>query len=373
MLDFLKRKLPLSMVRWIGAYQDLRRARIEREHLEAFRAFYEGLEQKKDIFYLYFSAGLAHWVYKALRFVPRSVNAVVIGGSLSEEEEAWSAEHLGRPFHHIQLPVGDRPVLEFLFKTNRYNFGWLHVDCLVLNPAVFEEMTQIRDDVAVNCAWSHLSPEGNQVLNTYLLFFNQEAIRATAALGITPNCYCYRAGNYAYENHHRFSYCQVPTKKQLALLGKVLPKDAGGRPQTPPWAKGFPCAFFDTLLLFQFTARALGFRLHAIRDFHLGDRLFSDELIHMGNPLLRGDPRAHWERHMANYLILHELLADFPRWNAYLQYRDQARALMQGIDPDISLSQCRRGVFSFLAGQGLSEQALNTAFPRTNAPTPTHY
>ena len=85
---------------------------------------------------MFFTERLLHWVVNAERHVPRDVNLVLIGSALPDEEQRWLRENLDRPFHNIRLGVDDNTTWEFLFATNRQNFGYLDIDCFVLQPKV---------------------------------------------------------------------------------------------------------------------------------------------------------------------------------------------------------------------------------------------
>jgi hypothetical protein len=136
-----------------GYYQALAQ-RIESEHLDEFQRFYASLPDKQDIFYMFFTSGLLQWASRTLSFVPEDVNVVLLGSDLQRDEIAWIRENLPRSFHHIRLHVDDKIVWEFLFATNLHNFGWIDVDCFVLQPALFSEMKRIEPKIVANSVWS---------------------------------------------------------------------------------------------------------------------------------------------------------------------------------------------------------------------------
>src|SRR5271165_7100103 len=115
----------LELVRsWIF-FRTLRVRRAEREYLAKFLSFYEQLPDKRNIFYVFFSSALLHWVKTILAFIPDRVNIVLIGSQLKQGELEWLRTAQNRPFHHIPMRVDDKTVWEFLFEVNRHNFGWL--------------------------------------------------------------------------------------------------------------------------------------------------------------------------------------------------------------------------------------------------------
>ncbi len=183
--------LPLQLYRLLAKRRDRLRCQREREHRLAFKRFYEELPDKEHVFYIFFSSRLLHWLVKTLEFVPGTTNVVLIGSDLNAEEVQWIEGNIDRPFHHIRLRVDDTSVWEWLFETNQRNFGWLDVDCFVLNPELFGEMADIESDVAINCCWSNRDRDDGTTLCTFLLFINRSVlgeIREKVAT-ISPRAY----------------------------------------------------------------------------------------------------------------------------------------------------------------------------------------
>jgi hypothetical protein len=286
--------------RRVGQFQARRRsARFFREavadlqpHLDAFRAFYEQLDNKRDIFYMFFTGGLMHWAVKAASFVPPEVNLVLLGSNLSEAEREWLAKNLPRPLHHIDVHTNDWAVWDFLFDVNRYSFGWLDIDCLVLNGDVFDDLTVLPADASVNCLWSYDSGFDFRVANTYMVFVNAEAIRDLRGRGIPvwARPHDWHGGDRSAQAGKRCFY-RIPTRREARTMLQVVPPDDKGRPR-PPGSH----AFFDTLSIYQILARSIGYRTNQVRDLDnpmLGPvepgelpapqpQGMSDELIHVG-------------------------------------------------------------------------------------------
>jgi hypothetical protein len=262
-----------------------RRARAEAVHIEEFRAFYSGLADKKDIYYMFFSEGLLHWVVKALSYVPADVNLVLLGTALPETERAWIAENAGRPFHNIRLRIDDQIAWEFLFEVNRQSFGWLDTDCLVLNGDLFGELARLEPGTSLNCAWSWDSGFGFPLGNTFFMFINAAAVAQLRrqGLGASPSCY-----HYWWANLHvpgRRCYSRRPGRAQIRRLRSIVPEGESGRPATP---RGMP--YFDTTVLYQLLARSCGLTIRRVRELNGFGHLTggpvqdesSDELLHVG-------------------------------------------------------------------------------------------
>src|SRR4051794_18755695 len=213
-----------------GQRQTARTDREEREHLRAFQAFYENLEDKKDVFYMFFTSGLLHWVTRSESFVPADVNLVLIGSALTDDEQRWVTEHLDRPFHHVDLAVDDITVWDFLFATCEENFGWLDIDCFVLNSQLFTEMADVAPDRSLNCIWAAETGYGFTTAATHFLFMNVDAIKAVAARGVRPSActYDWTASQRLFPQ--RECYTRVPTRTERKLLLQELPADEKGRP-----------------------------------------------------------------------------------------------------------------------------------------------
>jgi hypothetical protein len=245
---------------------------IEDAQFSDLQSFYEHLGNKENIFYMFFTSGLLHWAIRTSRMASRAGNIVLLGAGLSEGEVSWIERHSELPFHHILGPADDKTVWELLFRINRYNFGWIDVDCFLLNPDLLAEMTQIDRDVLANCVWS--TPYRDlHLLATFFIFLNAEVIRdVTAQLPVTPCTYSYEVT----KNSRTVpgATCRVLTDDLVERLAQVLPDERGGKPRYP-----FLDNFFDTLHVYQLVAQTMGYRLHRVRPLRLRS---TDEIVHIG-------------------------------------------------------------------------------------------
>lgn len=225
-----------------------------------FREFYEGLEDKQSVFYMFFTTGLLHWVTRALAFVPPEVNVVLIGSALTGAERECIAEHVDRPFHHVEIPVDDVTAWEFLFAANRHDFGWLDIDCFVLEPELFREMTEVPPGTSMNSTWSWDPGNGPRLASTHFLFLSVAAIRAVAELGVdpSPSTYDWVGGDRRFPP--RRCFYRVPTARERELLLGVVPPDGQGRPSIP-----WNTAYFNTMVVYQLLAHAAGQRVREVR------------------------------------------------------------------------------------------------------------
>lgn len=316
-------------------------------HLDEFRTFYRKLENQRDVFYMFFTGGLLHWAVKAESYIPPDVNLVLIGSDLSVAEREWLAANINRPFHHISMLVNDWPVWDFLLATNRFNFGWVDIDCLVFNPQIFREATDLPPRAAVNCVWSYDSGYGCRIANTYLMFVNMDAVRALSArrIPVWARPHDWRGGDRSEQAGMRCFY-RIPSARERRLMRTVAPPDDQGRPRAPGSRN-----FFDTMSVFQILAHAIGYDAHHVRRLenpmlgpitpgqeHEQPQEMSDEILHVGGISYYSEhfhnPAVRIRYLAADYLTLRGLA---PRLPAGYQDRlrsvaDELRAL--GADPD---------------------------------------
>jgi hypothetical protein len=189
--------------------------------------FYEDLADKRGLFYLFVSSGLLHGARKALQFIPEEVNLAVIGSSLTPGELRWLRDNVARPIHHIELPVDDETVWDFLFRANRHDFGWVDSDCFVLNPALFDNLAAIGPEVAVRCTWTHrlgldrLAGGARPVLlaRTHLMVVGAGPLREVQRrVGVSACTYNYE-GSREGRTFERALYAvsKMPTRQQILI------------------------------------------------------------------------------------------------------------------------------------------------------------
>lgn len=266
-----------------------RRRREEAPELARMRTFVAGLDRTSPPFYMFFTQGLLHWVRSAERLVPADVNLVFIGSALPRDEQEWLRANTSRPLHNIDLGVDDNTTWDFLFECNDSGFGYIDIDCFVLDPDLFTDLAAIEPDVAVNGVWTYETHDGTPIACTHLVFVNTDAVTDLRARGsyLSPANYDWDGATISLL--HPRDYCRVPDRAQRDVLLTQLPPDDQGRP-TPPG----DAPFFDTLVAFQIGAHAGGYR--TVRTRPLTHRTqatidaakpvwqqdVSDEVVHVG-------------------------------------------------------------------------------------------
>jgi hypothetical protein len=356
-------RLRLQLYRLRSAYRQAASARAERADFLRFQEFYERLPNRENVIFMFFTTDLLHWLRRALEFVPEDANVVLIGSRLKAEEIAWIAAHTRRPFHHVESRVDDNTVLDFIFKTTRHSFGWLHIDCFVLNPEIFQEMATFADGVVANCIWSHPATGAVNALHSAFVFLNYEVMQAIRQRGIevSPLAYHYRGGSLGRTPSDRKLYSRVPTARQIELLATVLPPGEGGLPKYPQGG-----VYFQLLVLYQLVANALGYKLHHVREL-LRDGTgspssYSNEIIHV-NGVATYKSSKETDKNIggrfyplllqADYHML-SLMADDAMPPRYVSLLDELRRELARLD--ITEEQTKRNLYGFLVQSGISEE-----------------
>ncbi len=338
-------RLDLAYSRGRSMVRRARSDRQERPERDAFQAFYDRLPNQNHVLFMFFTGSLLHWVARACSFVPEHVNLVLLGSDLSAEELVWLRAHNRRPFHHIAERIDDNTALEFIFEHAEQDFGWLHIDCFVLNPELFDDMQRFPEDVAINCIWSQPGYNGLATLHSAYVVFNHQVLMTLRQQGIDvhPGAFHYQGTAAGRTAVHRPLFSRVPTNRQLELLSKVLPLDRTGLPKYP---KG--CDYFQVLVLYQLVAHAMGYRLQQvrplIRDGSESANNFSSEIIHANGA--------------ATYQKRHDTQADIARFYPLHLQVDYAMLIAAGPALPSQYGKLRAVLESHLARHGLSQDRV---------------
>lgn len=250
---------------------------LEMPNKAKFAEFYTRLENTRDIYYMFFTTGMLFWVAKSISYIPADVNLVLLCAGLDEEERAWINTNYRFPVFYIDEYTDDNSIWNMLFAVNKKNFGWIDCDCFVLNPGIFAEMTTIDDDVFANVCWANADRRtGKELLNSYFVFINQKALRAMgeAALDVSPGIYLYPGDtDKAKRLAHMYPFILEPQHMPFILAYQ------GGYPMQ--FSETGDDGYFDTLLISQFVAAGLGYRLHRVRSLS-NAHYASNDLLHVG-------------------------------------------------------------------------------------------
>jgi len=352
----------------LDSYYQRQTLELESPDRKRFRDFYESLENKRDIFYLFLKSGLLHWAVKQLEFIPKEVNLVLIGTALTNEERAFVAEHIDRPFFHVNLEIDSNAAWEFLFQTNRYNFGWIDVGCFVNNSSLFRELCHIEPDVAVNSIYTHTERHRRLFLE-YFVFVNVRAIRELEVrkIRVYPGQYNYCA---SVRRGHFNAHLRVPRSQDRKLMRQIMRQATGGAVDGfRGWLashKLFELSFFSGHL-FYLHAQQFGFRIKRVR--HLTEpsdvnglhNFFSDEVITAlyiphyervyTSEKFAGDLRMTMQ---AEYLILRDLVDRLPATYTHRLGDITLKMLRLGL----TFEDASKNVIDYLTRFGVSPQVF---------------
>ncbi len=268
--------------------------------VEDFRRFYdehvEATPEDPPV-YCFFTRGLVHWAVKMQEFYPAHRNLVLIGGDLTAEEIAWLRRRGDRPLFNIERPADDKVAWELLFAVNRTDFGWIDVDCLLLDEALLDEMADLPDDAALNTLWSFTAVrEGVVAPYPHFVFVHHAVLHgeAMAELGLGPATYRYEPGDDHLGRQVRWGAHRVLDDAQAAAIDRVL--GAPWREREEPYFNERP--FFEPLQAYALAAQDRGFRVNEVR--RLGDRRdedhWSEQIIHASSIAYVTNPAFPWDR-----------------------------------------------------------------------------
>lgn len=240
------------------------------ESRKEFANFYHRLPNKKDIFYIFLSGGLSFLLLKSLSTIHENKNIVIIGSLLADEEINLIRSKTAFPLFNFPHYLDDRDIWTYLFEINQYNFGWIDVDCFILNNAILDKLANIDDTTAINGMWrSNKKCFGHiTILKTYLLFLNIKSIKKIQSVyGITPR---------VYTNKPALSITYTTAEELTEAHEKILNK-----------LKISINEDLDTLQMFQIAALYLGYNLTVIDNSpykFITDSFsyYSSDIIHLG-------------------------------------------------------------------------------------------
>ncbi|HEX2253049.1 MAG TPA: hypothetical protein VHQ65_07265 [Thermoanaerobaculia bacterium] len=340
--------------------------RVQAPLVESLRRFRAGLATNAaPPIYMFFTGGLLHWVFKALEFLPREVNLVLLGAGLSDEEKACLARRTDRPFHAIDQEVDDRTAWELLWAVERGPFGWLDVDAFVLDPDLMGEMSEVPEGVAFNCLWAHDTGRGVKLPYPHFVFVGGElaADEELRALGVTPGSYSYEGG----QGRRRF-----PWACDRRLDGEL--RSAVDRVIGPPEERDEPYfnerPFFEPLQVLALAAYDRGYRLQEVRT--LGDRRdedhWNEQIIHVSSVSYVVRPDFPWgelplsprRRYLmilvSDYLLANDLADELPE--AYRAQTAERRARVEAIAEKSFSDERLRTAARALMTHCVSEEAI---------------
>jgi hypothetical protein len=329
--------------------------------------FYQDLANHENIFYMFFTTELLFWVEKSISYIPKDVNLVLIGAGLTKDEVDWVEGNVSRPFFHIREYCDDRDVWELLFLINQKNFGWIDIDCFILNPELFYEMTMVDQKVSINCIWtckcSNLPKQ--TFINTYFLFINIEVLKRIKAIGVEVS-----PRTYIYQKDHAIAL----TKSNIIQDGhKEIIKCFMPENTYPSTVKGLK--FFDTLLLYQMMTEHHGYKINRVRKLD-SFNYYSNEIIHVGSSSNFSTPHFNLfpdseefreQEKIIPYLMFSYCLLNMASDTLPKIYNLKKRYIaLELYRKGIGAENVRGGLKEYLKGNGLSEETTEKLMSSVN-------
>lgn len=275
-----------------------------------FQSFYQGLKERTNIFYMYFTSNLLHYAMESVSLVPVEINLVILSSGLSEEECRCTHRFFGRPHLNFSTKYHDTCIWDMLHRETKGNFGWLDVDCFVYNPELFCQMMDLTEDVALNATWArpydYYGVDG-LFANTYFLYVNSKILKAMTEkypeISLIPRVFSDLEGEPIYGNY------KYLTEEETRVLKERYP----GVIHNP---KGY-----DTTHHYQIMLRAEGHGIRRIRELNQLATYYSKELLHLGGcyriheaTLDKGLRRVYFRFNMRySYYLLHKYARQLPR------------------------------------------------------------
>ncbi len=265
-----------------------------------FEQFARSIRTVGSTWYCYVGHGLVHMIALFLRFIPDHVNLAFIGGGLDADERAILSEY-HRPVFYLDRAVDPNALYEMMFRTEMQAFGWIDLDCLVINSDWFREIElRLSENVAMSGPFSY-GPI--PLRGTPFALFHPAAIRdINDAVGVptSPCSYSYEVTS-AGRDAPGFM-CRLITAEHDALLHSVL-AFTGLRIPYPQEGivdvyhdgteiksldrsanssrDGVAYVVFSPLVLYQLMALATGKRIDQFRALP-GNKAATAEVVHPG-------------------------------------------------------------------------------------------
>lgn len=275
---------------------------VEQPVREAFSAFLADvglLDTCSTLVGLTFRTGGLHFAAKALDFVPKDLEVVIAGTSMTPAEMDF-LRATGRPVFNSQHRFDNELVYEMLMANTTGSFGWVDADCFVLNALVWEALlSPIVDDVGSHTAFTY-DPLG--FAKSVLTVFSSKARDLLVSEETTLNSYALEPTNVGRAaphsisrilrgHHHRYL-------KQILGVGsdgELLPHDGfldifengrtvntRKRAQSRQWfGPNVRCTgwLIDTPMMAEVVLRANGFKTKRIIE---SNREITQGVIHVG-------------------------------------------------------------------------------------------
>lgn len=326
---------------------------------ELFLEFYNALENKNNIFYMFFSNHLLHWVNKAIQFVPTDINLILISAGLDQEDLTWVKKEINTPIFILDEYVSNNYILDMLLKNNNCNFGWIDIDCFILNPNLFHKLITIDKNHLLNCVWafSCLNNKDIKLLNTYCIYFNIEAYHHIYnKTNIGPFPYAYNCTEKENADVHILSGHQENIMKKY-FHNMEYPINTNAKECHSP-------NYFDTLIAYQLAGKEFGYDINHITKNNSWN-YFSDVAIHIGassqlNKLFNmNKTMLEHPKHKMLITLIYFLILQMQERNYMPSYYIQLKAKFEHKIKFETIDELKQEIYSFMSIYDLNKNIVN--------------
>ena len=242
---------------------------VSQDDFAKFKFFYDQLYNKENIFYMYFSSNLLHYVVEANKLIPSDVNIVLVGSCLTEDEAEFINKYLKKPFCSLSGRYREGPIWDLLVGVSEKNFGWIDIDCFIFNSDIFYELSKINNNDAINAVWyrNYYNEYGinENFASTYIQFLNVDIINKI-------------------KKSHRFTMLALgyPGYCNSINESSMDDKEEDFIKQKYPDTVKRTVDYIDTTHYYQILAIESGYKINLIRDLTKRKNYHSYEAIHLG-------------------------------------------------------------------------------------------
>ncbi len=235
-----------------------------------FSEFYHQLEDKDNIFFLYCTTNLLHYVLGSIEFHKNIVNMVLITGGLSAEEKKFASKHLNIAICHLERAYIDFYIWDLLIETSEKNFGWLDIDCFIKDEKIIKDLCDIAPETCLQGVWERkydFYQYQGILTSTYLVFVNVEIARKIwkelPQISMIPIAFTDDEKGIAFEEYRKLE------EDEIVELKKFYPQESENY------------VGLDTTHYYQMCAASKGYPIKLIRELKNND--YSDEIVHLGS------------------------------------------------------------------------------------------
>lgn len=151
----------------------------DRYKLNYTHSDFKKLENQNNPFFIVLIPGSIHVFEICLKYIPPSVNIVLILNGLDQWEQDYVSSKFNYPSISIRELTSHGKVLDLIFDHFKKPFGIVDYDCFVFDSSLFERIKHLPNKSLMNAVFLYHDEVSNQdVPRTYFLFLNTPFINS---------------------------------------------------------------------------------------------------------------------------------------------------------------------------------------------------